>query len=286
MSLPCRPGPRPRLPPGPRQAGATVENRGVLLAIDTGNTETVVGVFRGDELSLHWRSSTREDRTADELTLLIGGFLEREGLTLRSDVDGMVVASVVPAQTQALREVARNAFAFAPVVVEPGTRTGISILYDNPKDVGADRIANAAAAYSKFGGPAIVVDFGTATTFDIVSAEGDYLGRVIFPGLRISALARFEAAARLPMVEILPPRTVIARSTVESVQAGLVLGTASMVDGMVERIVKELGHSSVIATGGLADLIVAQCASVQHHEPWLTLEGLRLIFERNAARDE
>src|SRR5439155_1231316 len=161
----------------------------VLLAIDTGNTETVVGVFRGDELSLHWRSSTREDRTADELTLLIGGFLEREGLTLRSDVDGMVVASVVPAQTQALREVARNAFAFAPVVVEPGTRTGISILYDNPKDVGADRIANA------------------------------------------------------------------------------------------------VGAPTVVATGGLAPLVVDHCASVQHHEPWLTLEGLRLIFERNAARD-
>ena len=237
----------------------------MLLAIDVGNTETVVGVFQAEELSWHWRYSTVGNRTPDELALLLGGFLEQQGLSFTRQITGVSIASVVPDQTQALRTMVRQYFHFQPVVVEPGTKTGISILYDNPKDVGA---------------------FGTATTFDIVSAEGDYLGGVIFPGLRISALALFEAAARLPMVEILPPRTVIARSTVESVQAGLVLGTASMVDGMVERIVKELGHSSVIATGGLADLIVAQCASVQHHEPWLTLEGLRLIFERNAARDE
>jgi len=258
----------------------------MLLAIDVGNTETVVGVFQGEELNWHWRYSTVANRTPDELALLLGGFLEQQGLSFTRQITGVSIASVVPDQTQALRTMVRRYFHFQPVVVEPGTKTGISILYDNPKDVGADRIANAVAAYAKFGGPAIVVDFGTATTFDIVSAEGDYLGGVIFPGLRISALALFEAAARLPMVEILPPRTVIARSTVESVQAGLVLGTASMVDGMVERIVKELGHSSVVATGGLADLIVADCVSVQHHEPWLTLEGLRLIFERNAVRDE
>jgi type III pantothenate kinase len=258
----------------------------MLLAVDTGNTETVVGVFRGPDLSLHWRSSTREDRTADELTSLIGGFLERGGLSLGEDVTGMVVASVVPAQTQALREMARATFTFAPVIVEPGTRTGISILYDNPKDVGADRIANAAAAHERFGGPTVVVDFGTATTFDIVSAGAEYLGGVIVPGLKVSAGALFNATARLPRVEIVPPRSVVARTTVESVQAGLVYGTAAMVDGVVERIAKEIGPPTVVATGGLAPLVVDYCSSVQHREPWLTLEGLRLIYGRNAGRDD
>ena len=258
----------------------------MLLAVDTGNTETVVGVFRDSELTLHWRSSTREDRTADELTLLVAGFLGRAGLSLDDDVTGMVVASVVPAQTQALREMARATFALAPVVVEPGTRTGISILYDNPKDVGADRIANAAAAHERFGGPTVVVDFGTATTFDIVSANAEYLGGVIVPGLKVSAGALFGATARLPRVEIVPPRSVVARTTVESVQAGLVYGTAAMVDGVVERIAKEIGAPTVVATGGLAPLVIDHCSSVQHHEPWLTLEGLRLIYERNAGPDD
>jgi type III pantothenate kinase len=258
----------------------------VLLAIDAGNTETVVGVFRDAELVLHWRSSTREDRTADELTSLIGGFVERAGLSLSDDVSGVVVASVVPAQTQALREMARATFDFQAIVVEPGTRTGISILYDNPKDVGADRIANAAAAHERFGGPTVVVDFGTATTFDVVSGDAEYLGGVIAPGLKVSAGALFSATARLPRVEIVPPRSVVARTTVESVQAGLVYGTAAMVDGVVERIGKEIGAPTVVATGGLAPLVVDHCASVQHHEPWLTLEGMRLIYQRNVAHDD
>ena len=258
----------------------------MLLAIDIGNTETVVGVFQADRLEWHWRSSTVKERTADELALLLGGFLEQKGLSFSRQITGVAIASVVPDQTQALRSMVRDYFHFQPIVVEPGTRTGISILYDNPRDVGADRIANAVAAFAKFGGPAIVVDFGTATTFDVISAEGDYLGGVIAPGLRISATALADAAARLPMVEIAPPRSVIARSTVESVQAGLVLGTASMIDGMVERIVKELGDAEVIATGGLAELVISHCVSIRHHEPWLTLEGLRLIFDRNVLRDE
>ncbi len=258
----------------------------MLLAIDVGNTETVVGMFQGDKLTWHWRYSTVGARTADELALLLGGFLEQQGLSFSRQITGVALASVVPDQTQALRTMVRRYFHFPPVVVEPGTKTGIAILYDNPKDVGADRIANAVAAFTRYGGPAIVVDFGTATTFDVISADAEYLGGVIAPGLRISARALAQAAARLPTVEILPPRSVIAKSTVESVQAGLVLGTASMVDGMVERIAKELGQPTVIATGGLADLVVAQCASVDHHEPWLTLEGLRLIFERNPAPDD
>ena len=179
----------------------------MLLAIDIGNTETVVGVFQADRLEWHWRSSTVKERTADELALLLGGFLEQKGLSFSRQITGVAIASVVPDQTQALRSMVRDYFHFQPIVVEPGTRTGISILYDNPRDVGADRIANAVAAFAKFGGPAIVVDFGTATTFDVISAEGDYLGGVIAPGLRISATALADAAARLPMVEIAPPRS-------------------------------------------------------------------------------
>jgi type III pantothenate kinase len=258
----------------------------VLLAIDVGNTETVVGVFQGASLEWHWRYSTSAERTADELALLLGGFLEQQGLSFSRQITGVVLASVVPVQTHALREMVGNYFHFVPVVVEPGVRTGIPIDYDNPKDVGADRIANAAAAFAKYGGPAVVVDFGTATTFDVISSEGEYLGGVISPGIRVSSEALFGRAARLPKVELIAPRSIIARSTVESMQAGLVLGTASMVDGMVERIVKELGPSTVIGTGGLAELVIEHCESVQHHEPWLTLEGLRLIYDRNSGHDE
>jgi type III pantothenate kinase len=258
----------------------------MLLAIDVGNTETVVGMFQADALTWHWRYSTVAQRTADELALLLGGFLEQRDMSFSRQITGVAVSSVVPDQTQALRTMVDRYFHFQPVVVEPGTKTGVPILYDNPKDVGADRIANAVAAYARFGGPAIVVDFGTATTFDVISTDGEYLGGVIFPGLKISATALFDAAARLPMVEIAPPRSIIARNTVESVQAGLVLGTASMVDGVVERIGKELGQPVVIATGGLAELVIGECQSVDHHEPWLTLEGLRLIYERNTGHDE
>jgi type III pantothenate kinase len=258
----------------------------MLLAIDVGNTETVLGVFASNELAHHWRSSTDADRTADELAFMLGGFLAGDGLSLRDDLTGVAVASVVPSLTQSLRQMVARYFPFSPVVVEPGTKTGIAILFDSPKDVGADRIANAAAAHARYGGPSVVVDFGTATTFDVVSANAEYLGGVIAPGIKVSADALFGAAARLPRVEIVPPRGIVAKTTVESVQAGLVYGTAGMVDGVIERIAKEIGAPTVVATGGLAPLVVDQCASVQHHEPWLTLEGLRLIHERNSGRDE
>lgn len=257
----------------------------MLLAVDVGNTETVLGVFRGEELAWHWRSATQPDRTADELALQFGGFLQQRDLSFSNQITGVVIASVVPDQTQALRTMVRRYFHFAPVVVEPGVKTGIPILYDNPKEVGADRIANAAAAFARFGGPAVVVDFGTATTFDCISADGEYLGGVIAPGIKVAAAALFGSTARLSRVEILPPRSIIGRNTVESIQAGLVLGTASMVDGVVERIEKELGDCVVIATGGLAELVIEECRSIDHHEPWLTLAGLRLIYERNAGVD-
>ncbi|HYT80117.1 MAG TPA: type III pantothenate kinase [Actinomycetota bacterium] len=259
----------------------------MLLAIDVGNTQTVLGVFEGDDLMWHWRIATQRERTADELALLFGGFLEHAGLSFTRQITGVVLASVVPDQTLALREMVRNYFHFQPVVVEPGIKTGISIQTDNPKEVGADRIVNALAAFAKYGGPCVVIDFGTAITYDAVSERGEYLGGAIAPGVQVSAAGLSRVADRLPRVEVVAPRSVIGKNTVEALQSGLLLGTASEVDGMVERMQKELGgHATVVATGGLADVIVALCQTVDHHEPWLTLEGLRLIFERNTARDE
>jgi type III pantothenate kinase len=257
----------------------------VLLAISVGNSETSLGVFNGEELAWHWRLATRTERTPDELAVVFGGFLEHQGLSFTRQITGVALASVVPDQTQALREMVRRYFHYHPVVLEPGVRTGMPVLYDNPKEVGADRVANAVAAHAKYGGPAIVVDFGTATNFDVVSAEGEFVGGIITAGIKIAASALARATARLPDVEIVAPRAVIAKNTVESVQAGLILGTASMVDGLVERIMKELGPAAVIATGGLAELVIAECSSIEHHEPWLTLEGLRLVYERNAHPD-
>ena len=259
----------------------------MLLAIDVGNTQTVLGVFEGDDLMWHWRIATQRERTADELALLFGGFLEHAGLSFSRQITGVALASVVPDQTLALREMVRNYFHFQPVVVEPGIKTGISIQTENPKEVGADRIVNALAVFAKYGGPCVVIDFGTAITYDAVSERGEYLGGAIAPGVQVSAAGLSRVADRLPRVEVVAPRSVIGKNTVEALQSGLLLGTASEVDGMVERMQKELGgHATVVATGGLADVIVALCQTVDHHEPWLTLEGLRLIFERNTARDE
>jgi type III pantothenate kinase len=254
----------------------------MLLAVDVGNTETVLGVFRDEELAWHWRLATIPERSADELALLFGGFLERQGLSFDRHVTGVVISSVVPTATQSLREMVRGYFHFAPVVVEPGVKTGVPILTDNPREVGADRIVNALAAFTKYGGPAIVVDFGTATTFDAISEGGEYLGGAIAPGIQISARALYERAARLPRIELSAPRSVVGKNTVESLQSGIVFGYSAMVDGMVDRLAKELGTPTVIATGGLASIVVEECATIDHHEPWLTLEGLRLVFEKNA----
>jgi type III pantothenate kinase len=259
----------------------------VLLAIDVGNTETMLGVFDGERLAWHWRLATRPERTADELALLFGGFLEQQGLSFTRQITAVALASVVPDQTQALRDMVRNYFHFSPVVVEPGIKTGVSVSTDNPKEVGADRVVNALAAFTRYGGPCIVVDFGTATTYDAVSADGEYLGGAIAPGIQVSAAALFSATARLTRVEVRAPRSAVGRNTVESLQSGLVFGTAAEVDGMVERIRSELGGDAVVvATGGLAGTVVPECRSIQHHDPWLTLEGLRLIFEKNTTPDD
>jgi type III pantothenate kinase len=252
----------------------------MLLAADVGNTETVLGVFDGDELAHTWRLSSQPERSADELALLISGLLEHRGLTLEK-LSGLCVASVVPDVTVALREMAARSLSFDPVIVGPGTKTGVSILTDNPREVGADRIVNTLAAFTRFGGPAIVVDFGTGTNFDVVSSDGEFLGGVIAPGLQISAATLVQRAARLTRVELEAPSSVIGRNTVEAIQSGLVYGTAAEVDGIVERVRREIGGATAIATGGLAPVVIPHCRTIDHHEPFLTLEGLRLVHRKN-----
>jgi len=268
----------------------------MLLAIDIGNTQTVIGLFgdgddappdapegSGAEAGLvdHWRIATNAERTSDEHALMVQEFLGFHGFSFDDDIDGIAISSVVPRSTAAFREMTEKYFGFKPVVIEPGVRTGIPILTENPREVGADRIVNAVAALDLFGGPAIVIDFGTATTYDAVSTNGEYLGGVIAPGIEISLDALYTRAAALRRVELVEPRNVIGRTTVESIQSGAVFGFAGQVDGICRRLTDELGPSTVVATGGLADLIAPYTSSIQRVEPWLTLHGLRLVFDRN-----
>jgi len=258
----------------------------VLLAVDVGNTHTVLGVFDGEQLVDHWRMATVSAHTADELALLVRGLLGARPELDRPAayaVTGVSVCSVVPAVLRELRSMCRRYFPGAPlVVIEPGVRTGMPIVIDNPKEVGADRIANALAARSLFGGPAVVVDFGTSTNFDVVSARGEYIGGAIAPGIEISVEALTQRGAQLRKVELVAPRSVIGKSTVEALQSGVVFGFAGQVDGILDRMVAELGGTAtVIATGGLASLVLGEARRLDIHEPWLTLIGLRLVFERN-----
>jgi type III pantothenate kinase len=255
----------------------------MLLAADVGNTEIVLGAFTGAHLEQTWRLSTQPERTSDELSLALSGLLRQRGMSFESEVGGMVVASVVPDVTATIREMASREFSFAPVIVGPGVKTGVPILTDNPREVGADRVVNALAAFTLVGSAAIVVDFGTATNFDVVSAAGEFMGGVIAPGLQASAASLFSRTARLTRVELAAPPNVVGTSTVESIQSGLVFGSAGAIDGIVERIRRDLPGAVTIATGGLAPVVIPHCASIDRHEPWLTLEGLRLVHERNAA---
>jgi type III pantothenate kinase len=279
----------------------------MLLAIDVGNTQTVIGVFDGPAvpadprdrrpgelpgLAHSWRISTDGDRTADEYAITVRQLLATAGIAPRGDapaaatpareVGGVVVSSSVPSVTAALRRMVTDWFAVPLVVVEPGIRTGMPILYDNPKEVGADRIVNAVAAIDLFDGPSVVVDFGTATTFDVISAAGEYLGGAIAPGLEISMGALFEHAAALRRVELIAPANVIGHSTVESMQSGAVYGHAALVDGICRRIFAEIGEATVIATGGLCGVVAPHCTAVTMIEPWLTLHGLRILYARNS----
>ena len=275
----------------------------MLLAMDVGNTETVIGLFgvsapdapdamgfarasgeRG--LAFHWRISTVAERTPDEHAMVLTQLLDLEGLDLRTTISAMAICSSAPAVTSQLRRMANRWFSELDLtVIGPGTKSGMPILYDNPKEVGADRIADAVGAYDLYPGASIVVDMGTATVFDVVSAKGEYLGGAIAPGVAISLEALYAQASALRSVELVRPRSVIGRSTVESIQSGVLYGFAAQVDGVVERILEELGTATVIATGGLAGLIAPHTKHVQHVEPWLTLHGLRIVHERNHLGD-
>lgn len=257
----------------------------MLLVIDAGNTQTVVGLYdtgdRSHELLDHWRLSTNAERTSDELLLLLRQLLETRDLDIRSDVTGVAVSSGVPSITFELRRMCERYLDVDPVVLGTGVKTGMPVLYENPREVGADRIANAVGAYDKYGGPTIVVDFGTATTFDVISDKGEYVGGAIVPGIEISMDALFGRAAALRRVELSEPRSVIGRTTVESIQSGAVYGYSSLVDGMCERIEAVIGEATIISTGGLAGLFTPVAESIEQEDPWLTLHGLRLIWEKN-----
>ena len=253
----------------------------MLLTIDVGNTNTVLGVFDGDDLRVHWRLTTRREQTADEYGILVRNLFS--GSDLEPDrIEGVALASVVPPLTPVLVELARQYLVQEPLVVEPGVKTGMPILYEPPGDVGADRILNGVAAFAAYGGPVVVVDFGTATTFDVITGRGEYSGGVICPGIGISADALFQRAARLPRVDVRDPGAVIGRSTVTSMQSGLYFGYAAMCEGIIGRIRKELGEPArVVATGGLAETLSVEIPSIEAVDPVLTLAGLRLIWERN-----
>jgi type III pantothenate kinase len=253
----------------------------MLLTIDVGNSQVALGMFDGDELVGHWRVSTEPEATVDEIRWQMTGILGGDGFA-GSDIRGVAISSVVPAMTSSLRRIIPDLTGGEPVVVEPGVRTGLAVEIDNPKEVGADRIVNSVAARERYGAPVVVIDFGTSTNFDVVSPDGAYIGGAIAPGLEISTNALVSGTAALRRVEFEPPRSVIGKGTVEAIQSGALYGHAGLVDGIVERIAAEVGQEMTrVATGGLASTIVPHCSSVDMIDEYLTLEGLRIIFDRN-----
>ncbi len=259
----------------------------MLLTIDVGNTNTVLGVFRGDQVIEHWRIATDPVRTADELAVILQGLLAQSTELKDLDVSGIALCSTVPSVLHEMREMLRRYYADVPaVIVEPGIRTGIPVRTDNPKEVGSDRIMNALAAVHLYGGPAVVVDFGTSTNFDAISQNGEFVGGALAPGIEISVDALSRRAAQLLKVELTRPSRVIGKNTVESLQSGIIFGFAGQIEGIARRMASELAPGdpdsvTIIATGGLAPLVIDEVAMIDAYEPWLTLTGLRLVYERN-----
>jgi type III pantothenate kinase len=252
-----------------------------LLAIDIGNTNTVLGIWRGDDLVASYRIETNDRRTADELSVLLRGLLSSSGLEVAA-LDCAIVSTVVPTALFPVTGLCEKRLGIPLLVVGPGIKTGMPLLYENPREVGADRIVNAVAAYERLHGGCIVVDFGTATTWDVVSPRGEYLGGIIAPGIQVSAEALYRHAAKLPRVELVRPGKVVGRNTVASMQSGLVFGYAGMVDAVVERIRGEIDFpAGCLATGGLAPLIASESRTIEAADALLTLRGLKLIHDRN-----
>jgi len=255
-----------------------------LLAIDAGNTNVVIGVYRGAELLATWRTATDHDRTEDELAVTLDALLGQEDLSLGS-MDALVLGSVVPPLTQAFTRLADRYLEGKAVVIGPGVKTGVRLRVDNPSEVGADRIANTLAGHRRYGGPLVVVDFGTTTNFDVVSADGDFLGGAFAPGLEVSAETLFSRASRLFAVSLAAPKDAIGKNTADCLRSGIMFGYVGLVDGLLSRILAELpgGTAKVIGTGGLAATIAPLTAKIEHVDDDLTLEGLRLLWELNAA---
>ncbi|MDA8099698.1 MAG: type III pantothenate kinase [Nitrospiraceae bacterium] len=253
----------------------------MLLAIDIGNTNVVLGIFDGEKLRESWRIGTKTGITADEYAMIVKDLMGFSGIEF-GRIDGVVISTVVPPLLPAMTEMSRKYFRCEPFIVSNAIRSGITLSYDNPREIGADRIVNAAAAFKRYGGPLIIVDFGTATTFCAVTRKGEYLGGAIVPGVKISAEALYQRAAKLPRIELVKPDRVIGRDTVAAMQAGVIFGYAGLVDGLVERMKREFApEAKVIATGGLAELIAPETKTVDEVVPHLTLEGLRLLYEMN-----